>query len=209
MVTDTKDQSIDVTPEGQPQTSSSTMGAIHEDNKTFLTVAAIGFFTHSATPCSEGVVGLGAGIILPPPSVFWIANTTAEIITPGAVRSDAIVTLCSRNNVRRLSANVVSSFKCRVTVSRMRLICDLRASRFTEAASSRADRSLCRWLRTCSIRLFLQGQQQLLRNLVHVLRWQCLYPVAVISLDYQQVHHDDAVTHHPVHANLVGGDRRC
>jgi len=42
MVTDTEDQSIDVTPEGRPQTSSSTMGVIHEDNKTFLTVAAIG-----------------------------------------------------------------------------------------------------------------------------------------------------------------------
>ena len=93
---------IDVTPEGQPQTSSSTMGAIHEDNKKFLTVAAIGvgivfrshetmapiipgsaaatfpsrafsqpagvfscFFTHSDAPCSEGVVGLGAGIIPP------------------------------------------------------------------------------------------------------------------------------------------------
>jgi len=41
MVTDTEDQSLDVTPEGQPQTSSSTMGVIHEDNKTFLTVAAI------------------------------------------------------------------------------------------------------------------------------------------------------------------------
>jgi len=42
MVNDTEDQSIDVTPKGQPQTSSSAMVAIHEDNKTFLTVAAIG-----------------------------------------------------------------------------------------------------------------------------------------------------------------------
>jgi len=42
MVNDTEDQSIDVTPKGQPQTSSTTMVATHEDNKTFLTVAAIG-----------------------------------------------------------------------------------------------------------------------------------------------------------------------
>jgi len=42
MNTDTEYQFIDVTPEGQLQTSSSTMGANHEDNKTFLTVAAIG-----------------------------------------------------------------------------------------------------------------------------------------------------------------------
>jgi len=42
MVNDTEDQSIDVTPKGQPQTSSSAMAAIHEGNKTFLTVAAIG-----------------------------------------------------------------------------------------------------------------------------------------------------------------------
>jgi len=113
------------------------------------------FFTHSAAPCSEGVVGLSAGII--PTRAFWIANTTVEITKPRAVRSDAIVTPCSRNNVRRRSANVVSSFKSRVTVSRMRLICDLRASRFTEAVSSRAARSLCRWLRSCSIRLFFAG----------------------------------------------------
>jgi len=39
MVNDTEDQSIDVTPKGQPQTFISAMGAIHEDNKTFLTVA--------------------------------------------------------------------------------------------------------------------------------------------------------------------------
>jgi len=42
MNTDTEYQSIDLTPEGQPQTSSSTMEANHEDNKTFLTAAAIG-----------------------------------------------------------------------------------------------------------------------------------------------------------------------
>jgi len=40
MVNDTEDHSIDVTPD-QPQTSSSTMVATHEDNKTFLTFAAI------------------------------------------------------------------------------------------------------------------------------------------------------------------------
>ena len=138
-----------------------------------------------AVPYSEGVVGLGVGIIPPPPSVFWTANTTVEIIKPRAVRTDAIVTPCSRNNVRRRSANVQSSFKCRLPVSRMRLNCDLRASRFTEAACSRAARSLCRWLRSCSIRLSLQGQQQLLHYLVHVLRWQCRCPVGLISRDYQ------------------------
>jgi len=45
MVNDTEDQSIDVTSKGQPQTSSSAMGAIHEDNKAFLSVAAIGVGT--------------------------------------------------------------------------------------------------------------------------------------------------------------------
>jgi len=109
------------------------------------------FFTHSAAPCSEGLIGMGAGIKPPPPSVFWIANTTVEIIKPRAVRSDAIVTPCSRNNVRRRSANVVSSFKVRVTVSRMRLICDLRALPFTEAAANRVARLSCRRLRSCSI----------------------------------------------------------
>jgi len=112
------------------------------------------FFTHSAAP---GLVGLGAGIKPRPPSVFWIANTTVEIIKPKAVRSDAIVTPCSRNNVRKRSAYVVSSFKIRVTVSRMRLICDLRASRFTEAAFNRVARSSCRRLRSCSMRLFFAG----------------------------------------------------
>jgi len=42
MVNDAEDQSIDVTPKAQPQTSSSAMVTIHENNKTFLTVAAIG-----------------------------------------------------------------------------------------------------------------------------------------------------------------------
>ena len=42
MDTNTADQSIDVTPEDQPQTSSITVLASHEENKTFLTVATIG-----------------------------------------------------------------------------------------------------------------------------------------------------------------------
>jgi len=41
MDTNAADHPIDVTPD-HPQTSSSTMGASHEDNKTFLTFAAIG-----------------------------------------------------------------------------------------------------------------------------------------------------------------------
>jgi len=47
MVNDTEDQSIDLTPKGQTQTSSSAMGAIHEDNKAFLSVAAIGVGTNT------------------------------------------------------------------------------------------------------------------------------------------------------------------
>jgi len=64
-----------------------------------------------------------------------------DTMNSNAVRSDAIVTPCSRNSVRRRSASVVSAFSARSIVSRMREICERRASRFTAAASKRDARS--------------------------------------------------------------------
>ena len=57
-------------------------------------------------PLLSGGLGAGAGV-LPPPPVS--ASTRVEIAMPIAVRIDAIVIPCSRNRVRMLSANVVSS----------------------------------------------------------------------------------------------------
>ena len=98
------------------------------------------FFTHSAAPPG---VALGAGVT-PPPSAFWMASTMVDTIKPNAVRIDAMVTPCSRNNVHKRSASEASSLSIRAIVSRIRLNCVRRASRLAEALSSRAARSLCR-----------------------------------------------------------------
>ena len=120
------------------------------------------FLTQSLTPpWSEGVGGAGVGVTPPPPvprTALLMASTMVDTMKPNAVRTDVIVTPCSRNRVRRRSASVVSIRSERSTrsiVSRMRENCVRRASQFAAAASRRDYRSSrSRLSSSCMCRFF-------------------------------------------------------
>ena len=94
------------------------------------------FFTHSLIPSLSGGRGVGDGTgVLPPPVS---ASTSVEIAMPIAVRMLTMEMPWSRKSVRMRSASVVSSWRSRLMVSRIRLIWDRRAALFVERASSLA-----------------------------------------------------------------------
>ena len=111
------------------------------------------FLTHSLSPPLSDGAGVGDGVDPPPPVS---ARTTVDIAIPIAVRMLAIVMPCSRKSVRMRSASVVSSFRILLNVSRMRLICERKASLFAAAASRREARSSSR-LRKRSARCRLEN----------------------------------------------------
>ena len=94
------------------------------------------FLIHSLTPPLSDGYGASDGVPPAPPSVT--ARTRVLIAMPIAVRMLAIVIPCSRKRVRILSANVLSSWRSRLMVSRILFICDRRAALFVERASSLA-----------------------------------------------------------------------
>ena len=92
-------------------------------------------FIHSLTPPLSDGFGAGDGTgALPPPVT---AKTRMLIAMPIAVRMLAIVIPCSRKRVPIRSVSVLSSWRSRLMVSRILLICDRRAALFVERAEPR------------------------------------------------------------------------
>ena len=92
------------------------------------------FFTHSLTPSLSDGFGAGDGVPPAPPPVT--TRTRVLIAMPIAVRMLATVIPCSQKRVRICSASILSSWRSRLMVSRILLICDRRAALFVERASS-------------------------------------------------------------------------
>ena len=109
------------------------------------------FLAHSRRPpLSDG--GGGGVTELPPDAPPVRARTRVEIAIPIAVRMLTSVTPCSRKRVRTRSANVVSSWRIWLMVSRIRLIWEQRACFEAAAASRQADLSTCRSSRQSAMR---------------------------------------------------------
>ena len=94
------------------------------------------FLIHSLTPHLSDGFGAGDGVPPAPPPVT--PRTRVLITMPIAVRMLAIVIPWSRKRVRIRSASVLSSWRSRLMVSRILLLCDRRAALFVERASSLA-----------------------------------------------------------------------
>ena len=114
------------------------------------------FLAHSGRPPLSDGGGVG-GVTLPPDAPPVRDRTRVEIAIPIAVSMLTSVTPCSRKRVRTRSANVVSSWRMRLIVSRMREIWERRASFVADAASRRADLSSCRSRRRSAMRRLINS----------------------------------------------------
>ena len=92
------------------------------------------FVIHSTPPLSDGF-GAGDGV---PPAPPVTARTRVLIAMPIAVRMLAMVMPCLRTSVRIHSANILSSWRSRLMISRILLNWVRRAALFAERASSLA-----------------------------------------------------------------------
>ena len=91
---------------------------------------------HSLSPPLSDGFGAGDGVPPAPPPVT--ARKRVLIAMPIAVRMLSTIIPCSRKRVRIHSASVLSSWRSRLMVSRILLVCDRRAALFVERASSLA-----------------------------------------------------------------------